>query len=326
MNDLLILKSGDKSADDKPIDDGYKPLQRKIELIGVTLFFGLMTWSLATLAARLQASPDELSFNIKCFLAILSGLVGMFAADLLSGVVHWAADNYGKISWPILGPGFIQPFRHHHVAPKELTHHDFLQLNGNNCIVSLPVIALALASLTFLPAHISILLAGFNLSLATWVFLTNQIHSWAHSENEHLLRPVKWLQKTSLILSAGHHQKHHDAPHNSNYAITGGWVNPLLTALYFFPILEWIIFKLSGVGPLHGQTALPNDIISQPFVASSSCRCGVLAVRLTPRLRRALVCFILSLSSAIIYVAVYSLTDTRDEDHSLLHTRSFDAN
>ena len=57
-------------------------------------------------------------------------------SDFLSGFVHWAGDTVGDESTPIFGPNFVRPFRYHHVDPEDITRHDFIETNGNNCIVA----------------------------------------------------------------------------------------------------------------------------------------------------------------------------------------------
>lgn len=43
------------------------------------------------------------------------------AADLVSGFVHFLADNFGSEETPILGLNSIGPFRDHHTNPKGIT-------------------------------------------------------------------------------------------------------------------------------------------------------------------------------------------------------------
>jgi hypothetical protein len=38
----------------------------------------------------------------------------------------------------IFGPNFIEPFREHHIDPKGIVGHDFVDANGNNSLASLP--------------------------------------------------------------------------------------------------------------------------------------------------------------------------------------------
>ena len=72
-------------------------------------------------------------------------LGGALFSDFASGLVHWAADNWGSPEWPLVGSSFIRPFRNHHFDPMALTRHDFIELNGNNCIVALGVLGLSVS-------------------------------------------------------------------------------------------------------------------------------------------------------------------------------------
>src|SRR5262249_48704556 len=81
-------------------------------------------------------------------LAALLGLVlGFFAADVASGLVHWLCDTYFDPRTPLLGTIFIAPFREHHVDPGALTRHGFFERNGNNCLVSIPLLLTAISRL-----------------------------------------------------------------------------------------------------------------------------------------------------------------------------------
>ena len=130
-------------------------------------------------------------------------------SDFLSGFVHWAGDTVGDESTPIFGPNFVRPFRFHHVDPEDITRHDFIETNGNNCIVAAPVLLLVLA---LLPATTGVLFYTCVVIACTalFVFCTNQFHKWAHTKN-----PAGWvrlLQRAGLILSPTHHSVHHAAP------------------------------------------------------------------------------------------------------------------
>jgi len=62
---------------------------------------------------------------------------GYFLTDFISGFFHWAGDSLGSETMPILGAHFVKPFRFHHVDQKDITRHDFIETNGNNCIISI---------------------------------------------------------------------------------------------------------------------------------------------------------------------------------------------
>jgi Lipid desaturase domain len=57
------------------------------------------------------------SFGYAWLLPLLA-VLAYLAADLLSGFVHFLADNFGSAETPIIGPNFVGAFREHHVDPK----------------------------------------------------------------------------------------------------------------------------------------------------------------------------------------------------------------
>jgi hypothetical protein len=162
-------------------------------------------------------------------LAALCSVAGLCLADVISGLVHWAADTYGHPKLPIFG-GFVRTFREHHADQADITRHDFVETNGDVCVFSLPV-------------HLGLLLVvedPFALSGIFGVFIASymnsQIHKWAHSADRPWL--VRALQSARLFLSPLHHSNHHRGPHLTHYCITSGWMNPLLDSLGFFRKIE----------------------------------------------------------------------------------------
>ncbi len=158
-------------------------------------------------------------------------VLGYVLADGVSGFVHFLGDSFGSEKTPIIGKTFIAPFRIHHTDPVDITRHDFLATNGNNCLGSLP---LMLFMHLFLAPRMTgsvllsfIFLASFSLVMS--IFATNQIHKWAHMKKPPF--GVSLLQRSRLILSPKHHAVHHIAPHNKYFCITTGWLNPIIEKL-----------------------------------------------------------------------------------------------
>lgn len=176
---------------------------------------------------------------------LLLATLGFVLADLVSGLVHWGFDTWGRRDTPILGPTFIVPFRVHHDDPMDITRHGFAATNGHNCFVSLLVLVPAL----LLPSTWAItpLVQALILSLSLGVLATNQFHKWSHTEQVSPL--VARLQAWHVVLGREHHQVHHTFPYHRHYCITTGWLNRPLDAMGFFRKLEWLIERVTGVAP-----------------------------------------------------------------------------
>lgn len=163
-------------------------------------------------------------------------------ADIISGIVHWFADTYGKIEWPIVGNTFIRSFLEHHIDPLSITRHDWIETNGANFFIGIPLLSFMFFTTEFIPHSIIILFALTNILTA----LTNQFHKWAHQPNPHKL--ARSLQKVGLILDKETHAKHHTKPFDKNYNITNGHTNIIFEKLRLYRFLEKffsIVFKLN---------------------------------------------------------------------------------
>ena len=182
------------------------------------------------------------------WLAPILAVLAYLAADFLSGFVHFLADNFGSYDTPILGPNFIEPFREHHVDPKGIVGHDFVDANGNNSLASLPFMLAVWALVPLEATYYGYLFGTFFVFLCLAAFLTNQFHKWAHMDNPPTF--VCWLQERGVILSKEHHEIHHESPYDTYYCITAGFWNPLLDKTRFFERAERLIRRsVPGTDP-----------------------------------------------------------------------------
>jgi hypothetical protein len=209
--------------------------------VGLVVFAGLM----GMLGRDLwRALADT---GLRWTIAILA-VAGYLIADLVSGLVHFLADNFAEADTPVIGPAFVRPFREHHRDPLLITQHGFVEANGNNVLVSLPVVVLVLWLLPIGAGTVPTLVGGFVFFFIFAIFLTNQFHKWAHMPS-----PPRWverLQAAGLILSKQHHDVHHTSPFNTYYCITVGVWNPLFHQTRFFDRLERFIRRwLPGTDP-----------------------------------------------------------------------------
>jgi ubiquitin-conjugating enzyme E2 variant len=154
------------------------------------------------------------SVDYTFFEVLISPIIAICLADILSGLIHYFADNIGDEETFILGPALIRPFREHHIVPTKMTKHDFIETNGSLYLICGAVLNISLYFNYLIP---------FTLILTGFIANTNQIHKLAHMKRVpgivHLLRKLK------LIISSEEHSKHHSGDLNSHYCITTGWFN-----------------------------------------------------------------------------------------------------
>lgn len=234
-------------------DPNSPPLPRSyrwIELGSVVICLSL----LAALAVRtgigIAASEPTMALVARVAAA---ALLGYWAADFASGVVHFVADTFGSVETPVLGRKFILPFRAHHDRPQEMTEHDFVETNGDSCFIALFVLVPVFVFVPAADGSGAALTGVFVVTLILFVVLTNQLHKWAHAKEAPRL--VRALQRAGLVLRPAHHAQHHLPPYTGRYCITSGNLNPLLDAISFFGWLEralrWILrlFERTERGP-----------------------------------------------------------------------------
>lgn len=151
--------------------------------------------------------------------------IGMAMAALATAAVHYFADNFYDENTPIVGPAFVFRFRQHHDQPGLICTLTFREMNAPGMLLTAPfMIPLAFVPIatTMWGLALGVLGGAFLVSAA----LTNQIHRWAHSPNNHPF--VRWLQRTGIILAPEHHAVHHRAPHDVRFGITNGWLDGVL--------------------------------------------------------------------------------------------------
>ena len=185
---------------------------RAIEILSVAGFVVLFALSALKLFVPIWFIP-------------LALIAGWLLADLFSGLVHWTLDTFGSVRTPLFGPAFIRPFREHHADPREMTRHDFIEVNGASCLGCLPLLVAA----AFLP--MSAFIHSVCVFFCLGILLANKCHKWAHARSDQLPPFVKALQRLGLILRASEHCLHHRPPHNSHFCTASGWLNRPLDAL-----------------------------------------------------------------------------------------------
>jgi ubiquitin-conjugating enzyme E2 variant len=241
----------------RPRGEDVGPATRAVECAAIAGASGLLSLHLA----RLHAIRHLLG---GWSLAVVAAAA--VSADLVSGIVHWAADTWGRESLPLIGRRFLRPFRVHHANPQDFLRRDFLDCNGDVAMLTIPLLIgalwIPLASAGGRAA------ASFVIAFAAVALPTNQVHQWAH--RRHPPRPVRWLQGHGLILGYEQHRRHHTAPHTANYCIATGWCNWTLTAGGFFEKAERLVSRVTGVAPRADDSAFARRVAPLPPVTGPS--------------------------------------------------------
>ncbi len=250
---------------------GYSSGHRAYEIGGMVVASGLAIWLIARIATASTTA---------WFLWPIAAFAGMIIADFISGFVHWMFDSWGSVDTPVVGKLAIRTFRHHHVDPKAMAKHDFIETNGHN--FALTVIYTGLGFTFVEPAEtdrLSIFFAQTFLMGTAFVMVTSQFHKWAHATT--VPRGVRWLQRVGLALNPEHHQQHHTAPYNHHYCVTSGWMNGPLKAIGFFRGMEWLVTAVTGAIPRRDD--LGEEAAVEVVQAASDERESAAPARLAPR-------------------------------------------
>ncbi len=231
----------------------YSNVMRTLEIASIFTFLLFSGYQMQ----RIQFS------EVHWYQWVILYLLAAPSADFLSGLVHWFADTWGSYKWPILGPTLIRSFREHHVDPKSITRHDFVEANGATALVLIPQLLIL-----YFWAPQSPLVNVYFIFGAWLIFLTNQIHKWAHQEQTGGI--VRFLQKSNIILPSRVHDLHHSGDHSYGYCITTGWMNRPLHAVGFFRRSERLITSLTGAQPRREDLSLLDSERVPPLASNAS--------------------------------------------------------
>ncbi len=237
-----------------PQHDDFSKLRRWYEAAAIVGAAGLLLRQIVFLAA----TP-----SVRTWWTLPVVIAGLLTADLLSGIVHWFADTWGRETMPILGRRLLRPFRVHHVNPDDFLRRGFLDVNGDVAMIVMPL----MIAVFWIPVDTTggTLCRVFIVSFCAAGLPTNQVHQWAHMRPAPRL--ITCLQRAGLILSAEDHMKHHRSPYVAYYCIATGWLNHPLTRIDFFRSAERLVTKLTGLVPREDDHQFEARVISRVAAA-----------------------------------------------------------
>jgi len=176
---------------------------------------------------------------------LLQFFIAFLVVDILGGVFHWFEDTYLDycVDVPFISE-IAKDNELHHYFPRTIVAYSYLE-NMKKTVIILSVILLIL----YLVFRKSIFKYPFFLaSFLFWSCTINVFHRFSHMrecENHFIITS---LQKTGLLCSHEHHSVHHKTV-DSKYCVLSEYTNHLLDSIYFWRILESIIFICTGIKP-----------------------------------------------------------------------------
>lgn len=201
---------------------------------------GGVAWNVSNLASQVASLPGVTAKVAAAALVAGSALAGWAAADIGSGIFHWAVDNYPTRNTPVLGE-LAEKFQiHHHERHSVLERSTLSNLAQVGTFTALPILALGLFSPHYaVTAGVTSMLLGTTLGQVS--------HRWTH--HPQAPRLARTLQKARVLQSRSDHARHHAMPWDDYYCIVNGMWNQTLSRANFWRKLEKQVFQLTGREP-----------------------------------------------------------------------------
>ncbi|KAL6544461.1 hypothetical protein OROMI_023323 [Orobanche minor] len=171
-----------------------------------------------------------------------AALLAYLLADLVSGIFHWAADNYGSAQTPFFGTR-IETFRAHHQHPSDITKYETARIVYTMAAVNTIVVT------PFCVFSDNPVLLGFIGVFAGCSMFSIKFHIWAHLPKKKLPPLATALQAAGILIRQSQHIPHHRPPYNSTYCTVSGICNRVLDEWKVFVGMEAALFYLTGVRP-----------------------------------------------------------------------------
>ena len=171
--------------------------------------------------------------NITITVMTVNILLGIYFADILTGILHYYFDNYkGNIDF--FKTVSHKHFLDHHNDPGNVINNTFIE-DINSATLTYPVVIIIYILLFLLKKTINI-----KNKYDVFVFITtflpqfsNTTHKLCHRHTRNKRNLIyTFLMKLKLVLNNREHQIHHETGGAKNYALLTGWSNPLLNVIF----------------------------------------------------------------------------------------------
>jgi hypothetical protein len=174
---------------------------------------------------------------------ILQIILGFFLADFLSGLFHWIEDTYLDycIDIPII-KDISKGNEMHHYFPRAILKNSYYQNIRVTTILTIFVFIIIYLS----KKEILFNYKYFFITLFIFSSISPLIHRLCHMRECEKNKYILYLQKFGILNSDEHHKIHH-IKSDVNYCLNTSYINIILDNIYFWRIIEFIIYTIFGL-------------------------------------------------------------------------------
>ncbi len=171
--------------------------------------------------------------------AIGAIIVCLWAADFITGFIHWMEDTYCLEHLPVIGGFICEPNIQHHIDPLDIVRdgtffsRNYLQWTSCGAIF----LGLCLVGWGNIYTFMTLFFASFG----------NEVHRWNHMSRSGPF--VSLLKETGLIQMQRQHSLHHKPPYAQYYCALTSQLNPVLERVNFWRRLESAVTFMTGITP-----------------------------------------------------------------------------
>lgn len=218
-----------------------------VHLLSTILNAGLSLWGLVWIIGNWHLAPPT------WYLIVFAIVIGLFMADFISGLLHWAFDTWFDEDMASFAR-LVVIVREHHIYPQNIFQYRFREESG----------PISLASLSFTAPVYAVVMIGFDkptagglvailacLIVSFCMALMLQCHKLGHRRTKS--KVLQLLQKLHLLMHPGHHCQHHRDNHDIRYCLINGWADLVMDKIRFWRGLERVLVKVTGAVPRHND-------------------------------------------------------------------------
>ncbi len=212
-------------------------------VIGTIQNAALTIWGLAWVTSHWHAAHPP------WYALAIAVLAGLFLADFLSGLLHWAFDTWFDQRMASIAR-MVVVVREHHIYPQNIFRYRFRDECGPVSWASLfftaPVYGVVTTG-TSEPGVVAFASVVTCLVISVCMVLMLQCHKLGHrATRSKVLRALQW---SHLLMSYRHHSQHHRGKRDVRYCLINGWADVVLDGIGFWRWVERGTEYVTGAVP-----------------------------------------------------------------------------